>query len=1183
MAFDFDKTVKKIREMTPGRERSLYPYLRDLFVHVLGHDSGNIDTDTPQKGMGGNSPDITICLGTGISDEKGREIRHDWLVGEVKSEAGVFADEERRKIIFDEKAKYIQLGTEWFLMMDPSVLVVRPVALGSQTHIDPGADIVLEWEGVTKEEFLGKLALLKAEHSVSPALRRFREGDESRIAVVVLDLPDEEKAKLSDAESRRLQRARRDFLDAIRESTRLLQVSCEAALREWMPEIANLHQQVEAFSKRWEGYEVCFDPARVQGTRRIESAEEQEEHDQGAQELEAAIKRNPALAKLAMNALPAYYRRSGRKQGDTSAFATESANLVLARILLLRFFEDHQFFGDKRYVCNGGITALQDFMKHHELGYPAVLKAAYRKGADIYADAFDQTDLDWVLGSDNLQTSRTIELAMMYLSRFDFSTVSGDILSGIYDRFLDKSQRKKMGEFYTPPSVARYIIERLGIESGHSVFDPACGSGTFLLEAFNRMTHGDIVKGRGDYAQAAAALAKIGGNDLNPFSAMIARIQILWHLLPLKDDLRERGFPSIRTADGMNSLLYFKAMQRGVGAKIYRKLEETPHDFVIGNPPYVRPERSEDLDGDSEAFYADIGGAKKNLFTLFVYKSLEKWCRPPAEAGGDGGKLGFVVPLSFCDSESNKSLRRLFAVDGRFRLLEIVDLEPVAPLVFDAAVNPILLLAERRPAREEDTVVLRIADQRTVVDAETHEFDLTLSSEEVFRYGDIWTEDGRILTKLSRSRKRLLDKLSAAKGTLEDIAQTFWVGKLGNRIYEWRLTKPDEGELAGGDNGETGRRDLRWEERRMLGMGAAERRQSEMAPDGKGLDFYKGENVTACLVEGTAAKENILPDSLSDSSFWRYRDILPEAGYAFLRISLGITAAHFNPREKAFLNTATLLFPNEEWRDFPLDIALMSRVYQYYYALYLREGTLNSWRSDLYPRTLQRIPFPPALLKKAKDLHRLRGAYLNCRYRLSDRAGTLQKSLMDGNAVSLSVACRECKAGIRWSDFLLEGGQVEIDASATNSLKPVVDGEDYRLFLTEDKQVWLAVGSKDVARRLAAALTAYDGQTLGREGLLKVSVPANEKALSEFVRDVKKRDGGREERTQGKILDDVDKIVGGAFGLSAGEIASIRKEMRSDAFLKNIRPRPPHSASRIRGLLGGLGSSARYLFRAEEE
>ena len=377
------------------------------------------------------------------------------------------------------------------------------------------------------------------------------------------------------------------------------------------------------------------------------------------------------------------------------------------------------------------------------------------------------------------------------------------------------------------------------------------------------------------------------------------------------------------------------------------------------------------MDGGSEAFYADIGGARKNLFTLFVYKSLEKWCRPPTEAG-DGGKLGFVIPLSFCDSEDSRLLRRLFAVGGRFRLLEIVDLEPVAPLVFDAAVNPILLLAERRPAREEDAVVLRVADQRTVVDAGTHEFDLTLSSEEVFRYGDIWTEDGRILTKLSRSRKRLLDKLSAVKGTLGDIAQTFWVGKLGNKICEWRLEPPDEGELAGG-NGGAGRRELRWEERRMLGMGAAERRQSKMAANGEGLDFYKGENVTACLVEGAPAKEKILPDSLNDSSFWRYRDILPEVGYAFLQISLGITAAPFNPHERAFLNTATLLFPNEEWRDFPLDIALVSRVYQYYYALCLREGTLNSWRSHLYPRTLQRIPFPPGLLKKAKDLQKLRG------------------------------------------------------------------------------------------------------------------------------------------------------------------------------------------------------------------
>ena len=41
-----------------------------------------------------------------------------------------------------------------------------------------------------------------------------------------------------------------------------------------------------------------------------------------------------------------------------------------------------------------GVTALQQFMDHHELGYAVVLKAAYQKGADIYADAFDQTDLE---------------------------------------------------------------------------------------------------------------------------------------------------------------------------------------------------------------------------------------------------------------------------------------------------------------------------------------------------------------------------------------------------------------------------------------------------------------------------------------------------------------------------------------------------------------------------------------------------------------------------------------------------------------------------------------------------------------------------------------------------------------------------------------------------------------------
>ena len=153
MAFDFDKTVKKIRGTTAGRERNVYPYLRDLFVHVLGYERENIVIDTPQEGMGGNSPDMVVRLGTGIADEKGREIRHDWLVAEVKAEAGVFADEKRREAVFDEKAKYVVLGTEWFLMADPSVLVVRPVALGSQVRFDAGRMLCLSGSPLPRRRF----------------------------------------------------------------------------------------------------------------------------------------------------------------------------------------------------------------------------------------------------------------------------------------------------------------------------------------------------------------------------------------------------------------------------------------------------------------------------------------------------------------------------------------------------------------------------------------------------------------------------------------------------------------------------------------------------------------------------------------------------------------------------------------------------------------------------------------------------------------------------------------------------------------------------------------------------------------------------------------------------------------------------------------------------------------------
>ena len=303
----------------------MYVHLRDLFAHLLGHSFENIVIDSPQESAGGNSPDLAIRSDTGLLDAKERIIYHDWIVVEAKVGKNIFRNPEHRERIFSDKQKYIRPETEWFVMIDPTCMVIRPIAARSQ--IDPNADKVFRWEEFTSaDDFCNKLSDLHANSAAdSPALTAFRLGDVSRIAVVKVDLPDEERAKLSAADRERLALARKDFLGVVRSGTEML-------------------------------------------------------------------------------------------------------------------------------------------------------REAYKKGGEIYGETFDKTDLDWVLNCPSKFVSRAVEMMMLLLSRFDFSTISGDILTGIYDRFLDRGQRKAMGEFYTPPSVARYIVRRLNIRQTDSVFDPACGS-----------------------------------------------------------------------------------------------------------------------------------------------------------------------------------------------------------------------------------------------------------------------------------------------------------------------------------------------------------------------------------------------------------------------------------------------------------------------------------------------------------------------------------------------------------------------------------------------------------------------------------------------------------------------------------------------------------------------------------
>ena len=69
--------------------------------------------------------------------------------------------------------------------------------------------------------------------------------------------------------------------------------------------------------------------------------------------------------------------------------------------------------------------------------------------------------------------------------------LSSDILGDAYEylvgEFADVTRRKKAGEFYTPRSVIKLMVEILDPQEGETIYDPACGTGGMLLAAIEHV------------------------------------------------------------------------------------------------------------------------------------------------------------------------------------------------------------------------------------------------------------------------------------------------------------------------------------------------------------------------------------------------------------------------------------------------------------------------------------------------------------------------------------------------------------------------------------------------------------------------------------------------------------------------------------------------------------------------
>ncbi len=138
------------------------------------------------------------------------------------------------------------------------------------------------------------------------------------------------------------------------------------------------------------------------------------------------------------------------------------------------------------------------------------------------------------------------------------SDLIGDAYEYLIKQFADATN-KKAGEFYTPRSVVRLMVDILDPKEGESIYDPACGTGGMLLAA---VAH---VRARG--GDPRTFFGKLHGQEKNLTTAAMARMNLFLH--GIEDFVIERG-------DTLRNPVFADPSTGGLAT----------FDVVIANPPF---------------------------------------------------------------------------------------------------------------------------------------------------------------------------------------------------------------------------------------------------------------------------------------------------------------------------------------------------------------------------------------------------------------------------------------------------------------------------------------------------------------------------------------------------------------------------------------------------------------------
>ena len=432
---------------------------------------------------------------------------------------------------------------------------------------------------------------------------------------------------------------------------------------------------------------------------------------------------------------------------DHNKFCLETAYTFLNELLLLWVCKD------KALIKFDTIENKQDLI---------TLK---NNAQEIYSHIFINNIFDWYNPDDVL----LLEITNTF-NKYDFSQIDRDILGKMYEQFITREERKKLGQFYTPEPIIDYILDQTGyvehIENKR-IIDISCGSGGFTTRAANRLIH-KLKNEKDKEGIIKKVIDNIYGLDINPFACYLAETNILLQLLDLIIEVKQSDHnfkvpkinifqtntietPSLLSGDEQN----IKNIKNKSGKFI------DGFDLVVGNPPYLEAKK---MDRKTKDLCAEtcpnIASGAFDLFVCFVDKGLRLL--------KNGGKLGYIFPNKFLIANYAKKMREELLY--KYSIKEIIDVSE-CEVFKNVSVYPVVFIAENK--KPQNNTIKTAEKINSIKELERKNFVTNEIKQDVYKRDDfvffILPSDKKqntLLMKLLNDQYKTLDNYLTIKWTI---------------------------------------------------------------------------------------------------------------------------------------------------------------------------------------------------------------------------------------------------------------------------------------------------------------------------------------------------------------------------------------------------------------------------------